>query len=380
MTHGGALTVQDRPGGVRAWLLLLASIGCGHTEPFSTTPPGADQPFDVGPPARLTLNQGPDRGAAWLPDGSGIVYSTQQLGRRDRDVCLALIPPTGGTQRQLTCDLTPTSIDSNDAIESPSPTADGRLAFVSRSSRINAITPNSGSIDLGFLGNPSSRTPLQPLPYTISGGQPHNGASQLRWLSSDRLIYLGERLDYRLRCERCVEWDTMTTGLEAMSIDVSQPGSSPQPIPGTSNASGIAVGAGADEVYYTLAGDARVYRQSLSTGAVAVAYDFGAAGIARDVHVVGNRLAAVVGGRITYGISPAFGPTVWDSGGVLHLVDFEAGTDVLLEGPGLFRRPQISPSGSALVVEVYPLIITGPPIATDTTVSRNGDLYLFGVP
>ncbi len=380
MTHGGALTVQDRPGGVRAWLLLLASIGCGHTEPFSTTPPGADQPFDVGPPARLTLNQGPDRGAAWLPDGSGIVYSTQQLGRRDRDVCLALIPPTGGTQRQLTCDLTPTSIDSNDAIESPSPTADRRLAFVSRSSRINAITPNSGSIDLGFLGNPSSRTPLQPLPYTIPGGQPHNGASQLRWLSSDRLIYLGERLDYRLRCERCVEWDTMTTGLEAMSIDVSQPGSSPQPIPGTSNASGIAVGAGADEVYYTLAGDARVYRQSLSTGAVAVAYDFGAAGIARDVHVVGNRLAAVVGGRITYGISPAFGPTVWDSGGVLHLVDFEAGTDVLLEGPGLFRRPQISPSGSALVVEVYPLIITGPPIATDTTVSRNGDLYLFGVP
>ena len=84
--------MQQQPGRLRAWLLLLASVGCGHTEPFSTNPPGTDAPFDAGPPARLTLNQGPDRGAAWLPDGSGILYSSQQLGRRDHDVCLALIP------------------------------------------------------------------------------------------------------------------------------------------------------------------------------------------------------------------------------------------------------------------------------------------------
>jgi hypothetical protein len=75
----------------------------------------------------------------------------------------------------------------------------------------------------------------------------------------------------------------------------------------------------------------------------------------------------------------------WDSGGVLHVVDLQAGTDVTLDGPGLFRRPQISPSGSAIVAEGYSLIVTqamlpGGEIQSDTTVSERGDLFLFGQP
>jgi len=92
---------------------------------------------------------------------------------------------------------------------------------------------------------------------------------------------------------------------------------------------------------------------------------------------MGTRMAAVVGGRVTYGVDPRFGPTQWDSGGVLHVVDLEAGTDVALDGPGLFRRPQISPAGSGVMVEVYPLLVGG---GGDTTVSRSGDLYLYGQP
>ena len=63
------------------WLALaggaLLVLACGHTEPFSTPPYGTNQPFDPTPPVRLTLNTGPDRGASWLPDGSGILYSAQ---------------------------------------------------------------------------------------------------------------------------------------------------------------------------------------------------------------------------------------------------------------------------------------------------------------
>jgi hypothetical protein len=89
-------------------------------------------------------------------------------------------------------------------------------------------------------------------------------------------------------------------------------------------------------------------------------------------------MAAVVGGRVTYGIDPLFGPTQWDSGGVVHVVDLQSGADVTLDGPGLFRRPQLSPSGAGLVVEVYPLILSGdnPPA---TVVSRRSDLYLYGL-
>lgn len=377
MTQADAVAVRPDARKVHALLLLLPLLGCGHTEPFSTPPTGTDQPFDPRPPVRLTFNLGPDRGAAWLPDGSGILYSSQQLGRRDHDVCLALIPPGGGRQRQLTCDLTPTGADTIDAIESPAPAGDGRLAFVGLSSHLDAIAPGSSGIYLGSVSDPTNRTTLRSVPYSIPGGPLHSGASQLRWLAATRLVYLGERVDFMQHCDRCVEWDTVTTGLNLVSLDVTQPGGTPQVIPSTDNASGLSLGANEDEIYFTLNGDARVYRRTLSTGAVSVAYDFGAAGTARDVHVVGNRMAAVVGGRVTYGVDPRFGPTQWDSGGVLHVVDLQAGSDVMLDGPGLFRRPQMTSSGSGVVVEVYPLLIGG---GGDTTVSRSGDLYLYGQP
>lgn len=377
------LTVQSGFGNLRACLVLLPLVGCGHTEPFSPAPTGTDQPFDIGPPARLTLNRGPDRSPAWLPDGSGILYSAQQLGRRDRDVCLALLPPGGGRQRQLTCDLTPTGADSGDALESPAPAGDGRLAFVGVVSRIGAILPNTAAISLGSVTNPTSYTRLQPVPYSLPGGPGHSGVSQLRWVASDRLLYLAQRVDYQMNCAGC-EWDTLRTGLELVRLDL-EPGSTPQRIPGTEGASGLAVGANEDEIYFTRNGDSRVYRQTLSTGAVSVAHDFGLAGIARDVDVVGRRLAAVVGGRVAHGLNPLFGMTQWDSGGVLHVVDLDTGTDITLEGPGLFRRPRISPSGSAIVAEVYSLIITevprpGLPPLRDTTVSGSGDLFLYGQP
>jgi hypothetical protein len=383
MTQSALLAVRRDPRRLFTPLALLLLLGCGHTEPFASPPTDTDRPFDPTPPVRLTLNQGPDRGAAWLPDGSGILYSAQQLGRIDHDICLALIPPGGGTQRRLTCDLTPTGADSTDALESPAPFSDGRLAFVTVGSRIDAITPPGAAIVVAAVTDPADRTRVQSLPYTAPGERLHSGASQIRWLNSSRLIFLAERVDYHLRCYICVEWDTITTGVDIALLDLTQPGTLPHRIPGTDFASGVSVGGSEDDIYYSLNGDSRVYRQTLSTGAVAVAHDFGPGEAVRDVHVVGNRMAAVVGGRLAYGIDPTFGPTSWDSGGVLHLVDLDGGADVILDPLGLYRRPQISPSGSAVVAEGYPLIITDVPdgsggVRPDTTVSRRGDLFLFG--
>jgi hypothetical protein len=66
---------------------------------------------------------------------------------------------------------------------------------------------------------------------------------------------------------------------------------------------------------------------------------------------------------------------------VLHVVNLQDGTDMILDGPGLFRRPQISPSGSSIVAEVYPLNVVFLPDGTaDTTVSQEADLFSFGQP
>jgi hypothetical protein len=91
-------------------------------------------------------------------------------------------------------------------------------------------------------------------------------------------------------------------------------------------------------------------------------------------------MAVVVGGRVAFAADPSLGPTQWDSGGVVHVVNLQDGTDIILDAPeALSRRPQLSPSGSAVVAEVYPLIISDfvPP---DTIVSPDADLYRFDLP
>jgi hypothetical protein len=360
-------------------LALAAMTACGHTEPFGSRTFDTDQPFDLTPPVQLTLNRGPDRHAAWLPDRSAIFYSTQSLDRPDNDVCLAMLPSGGGRQRALTCELSSNGGTLTEALESAAPAADGRLAFVAATSTIGAVSPADAGLVIGSVRDPAARRVLIPIPYTIPGGRGHNGLSQLRWSGPNRLLYLGESVIILRPCELCPR-DTLRSGLDAVVLDADGI-ASPQAIPGTDYASGVSPGGSEDEVFYTLGGDTRVYRQLLSSGAVDVVHDFGPAGIVRDVHVIGNQMAAVVGGRVNFGTDPSMEPTQWDSGGTLHLVNLQDGSDMIINGPGLFRRPQLSPSGAGIVVEVFSLIITfNPDETSDTTVSRDGNLYLFGQP
>jgi len=362
-----------------AWLL-----GCEHSEPFGSRSFDSDQPFNSSPPIQLTLNRGPDRRAAWLPDGSGMLYSTQLPGRSDHDICLGELPPGGGRQRALTCDLSPTGPQLTEALESAAPFDDGHLAFVAATSPPGAITPDQQALAISRVDDPATRTELFSIPYTIPGRRMHGGLSQLNWLGPDRLVYLGEAVNLIAPCASC-ELDTLRSGLDAVWVSLANGTATRQVIPGSDNASGVSPGNNPDEVYYTLAGDTRVYRQLLATGAVSQVHDFGPAGVARDVHVIGTQLTAVVGGRVHFVDDPTLGPTQWDSGGLIHVIDLANGSDVILDSPpqpSLFRRPRLSPSGAAVVAEAYPLMITPGPVEgiLDTTVSRVGDLFLFGQP
>jgi hypothetical protein len=365
----------------------LLALACGHTDPFSTPPYGVTQPFDPVPPVRLTLNQAADRGPSWLPDGSGILYSTQQLGRADEDVCLAELPAGGGTQRRLVCDLTLRGSDTTNAIESPTVGEAGRLAFVKASSSIGGQNPGRQGVAVAQGLDPASASEVQRIGYDIPGEPQHGAVTHLRWQSATRLAWVGSAVAYRSDCATC-QVDTVVTGLKAVVLDLSAPETPPVAVPGTEYASGVSPGPSADELYYTVGGDGRVFRRVLSSGDVSVVHDFGPGAIVRDVHVVGQRLTAVVGGRVSFSVDPILGPTQWDSGGAVHLVELSSGADVTLGGLGavLFRLPALAPGGDRLVAEGHPLIIkgyidpvTGGP-AADTTVDRAGDLYLFTLP
>jgi hypothetical protein len=362
------------------WLMLGGVLACGHTEPFTPPDTDNDQPFNPSPPVQLTFNQGPDRHPAWLPDGSGLLYSSQQLDTRDNDVCLGLLPPGGGSQRARTCTFSVNGDRITESLEPAAAQEDGRLAYVAATSGVDAVSPEDQSLVLATVADPITRTSLLSIPYTIPGRQSHLGISQLQWLSPDLLVYLGETVILQRPCELCPR-DTLRSGLDAVSLRVD--GGAPEAIPGTDNASGVARGSSADEIYFTLNGDTRVYRRVLSTGDVVVAHDFAGAGITRDVHVSAGRLTAVVGGRVHFVLDPALGAVQYDSGGVVHVLNLSDGSDVaLVDNEGLYRRPRLSPEGTALVAERYPVnvILSPDGVSVDTVVTRNGDLYLFGQP
>jgi hypothetical protein len=270
-------------------------------------------------------------------------------------------------------------LELTNAVTTPALSADGRLAFVQASGSIGGSNPSRAGLMVAPTLDPSSATEVQRIPYTIAGEPQHDDVTDVRWLTADRLVFVGELVAYQRACSFC-HLDTITTGLKVVVLDLVTAGTLPVTLPGTEFASGVSPG-GTDEVYYTVGGDTRVFRRVLSSGAVDVVHDFGAAGIARDVHVVGSRLAAVVGGRVSYDVDPVLGPVQRDSGGEIHVVDLSTGADVALDGPGLFRHPALAPAASRLVAEGYPLIIEDLGGGKkDTTVSRSGDLYLFDTP
>jgi hypothetical protein len=356
-------------------LCLVASApACSHTEPF-TNPETGEQPFDPGPPARLTVNPAHDGSPSWLADGSAILYSTQQLDRADGDVCLGELPPTGGQQRRLVCDI-PGNGASTDAAQSSTASADGRIALLSAGNgNIGGTSPVF--LDLAFLPTLDALDAqrVRALPLTPTGGSSQDYAGHLRWLTPDALVYVGQHFDVKRDCPACI-LDTVLTSTEVTTLTVD--GMTATAVPGTELATGVAPILDGTAILYTLPNDTRIYRRVLAGGEVTVVHDFGPAGVARDVHAVGNRVIAVVGGRVAFSEDPRFGPVQWDSGGVVHVLDLGQPSSTRLDTPGrLYRRPALSPDSTRIVAEGYPLTITGPVDAPDTTVGRSADLYLF---
>jgi WD40 repeat protein len=345
--------------------LALALAGCGHSAAFVAPRTGSDRPFAGGSPRRLTFNLGDDYAPAWLPDASGIVYALVRLDTPHAERCLGWLAATGGTRSRVVCDRAPGYSDSVTVFEEPAVAADGRLAYVASRSAIGKIAPDRSALVLGTIAAPTDVRLLRSIPYTAPNGTPHDAITQVHWLDTHSLVYLAERVDYPRPCSSCRP-DTLRTGLEIVRLDLSGGPAALQVVPGTSYATGVAPGESADVIYYTLVGESRVHRRVISSGTDSVVHDF-ATGIARDVTVVGARLAAVVGGNVSLAYDSVLGhPVQRDGGGPLYLVDLASGAETVLPGPpALFHRPVLAPAGKQLVA---------------AAVAANLDLWVFDLP
>lgn len=358
-------------------LLVAAPLlaACGHETPFAAEDPRVTGPRTSASPIRLTYNDGDDRTAAWLPDGSGIIYSSERLDLRDGDRCLNHLPAGGGAVQREMCARGAGQQDSTHRFEAPAVSAGGRIAFLRAVSTIGLQKGPAMHLMLGLADDPASASPVTIVPYAAPGGRTHGNVSHLVWLNESRLVFLGEDLFYQ---GSTFLPDTFTTGLEIVRVETA-PDVSFSIVPGTEYASSVAGGGDDDTIVYTLGGDSRVFRQSLASGAVSVLHDFGAAGIARDVQLHGATLVAIVGRSVLFQFEDAHGMVQRDEGGDLHVVDLAAGTSVVHSRPDvLFRRPAISPDGTALVVEVSPFapVHVGPDSEFNAT-NHRPDLWLF---
>jgi hypothetical protein len=326
--------------------------GCSHGEPFTPADQGTDAPFATGSPRRLTFSPGDDRTPAWLPDGSGIIYSSERLDRRDADRCLRVLPPDGGSIRRTICNPIAVYDDSTDRYESPAVNAEGRIVFYRAVSWIGLQKGPQLRLMLGRIEDPASAVEVTRVPYFATNGKVHSNVAQIRWLSASRFVYLAEELFYE---GSTFYPDTFTTGRDIVHGEVTGETATLTVVHGTDDASSVAAGDDGDTIYFTLGGDTRVYRRTLSSGEQAVVFDFGAAGIARDVQVHGSTLVAVVGRSVHWSEEAAHGWTQRDEGGDLAVVDLTTGVVTLHSyEETLFRRPAISPDGTRVVVEASP--------------------------
>jgi hypothetical protein len=331
----------------RAALALIVLSGCGHGDPFSSRYRPEDGPREATAPTRLTLSPGEDQFPSWTPDGNAILYSFVDPVTGDR--CLGRMPGGGGQVTAVRCPADDPANDSLDQAIEPMMRGDGQVAWIQLHSAPERQIHDGGSFFVGPFDATRPARRVWHFPYLATTGTVHLGATNVRWLPGERVLYLG--IDYLIRavCFGCKP-DTVVIGREVMLLDASQPTPAPVPIAGTAEATSVWPTTDSTGFYYTLAGDTRVWRRDLEGSSPIVVHDFEDRGIVRDVSIAGQRLAAVVGGKVSYGFEESIGLRQIDSGGVLTTVDLGSGEETIM-GLAFYRRAVISPDGRHLVAE-----------------------------
>ncbi len=327
-----------------------------------------------GSPAQITHNLFQDVHPSWLPDGSGIIYTFQKSPVENRDQCLAILPPDGGTRVTELCSTSVGHLDSTEVYGSSAVSTTGQLAYSYAQSTPFQLAPDASQLRVAPLTNPQDFTVVHTMPLDVEGTKV-DGVGDLHWLSDTRLVYLAEAILYT--SQGGASRDTTISGLAVVIIDLP---SFPAPVlvPGTMTATAVSLGEAPETIVYTLAGDSRVYRRELTTGATTVLHDFGILGIARDPVIHDGQLLAVVGGFVSFTIHPQLGGIQTDLGGPLYQVDLATGQQGQLPDggvPRVFRHPAVSPTG-AVTAEAHALTIAGGFIFVDAI----ADLVLYAAP
>lgn len=336
--------------------LLLAA--CSHSEPFTAPDEPLEGPLNPAVPVRLTYADGGPTAPIWTQDGDTIVYSYTRRGGGftvEMEGCLALLPAAGGSIRREICSRSVFPNQAGDFFDLPALSPAGQLAFF-HDGQPAAQGTGAEAILVAPFDAPSSYTLVRTFPFQADVF--YVAPTSLRWLDATRLVFVGIAEEQYTPCGPCNPI-LVRYGRAVLMADASAPGVVGV-VPGTQFATSVTGGESSDIIYYTLANDARIYRQALSSGEITTAHDFGAPAIARDVAFAGGRLVVIVDGSVPVypdDIGVIQGP---NAGGTPYVVVPGSGQAQAVPVPTAmwFRRPALSPDGSTLVAEGAQLQIT----------------------
>lgn len=361
------------PGTLPLVLLLASLTACGHSEPFTTAPVNeGDGPLGVSQPVRLTYSSGMDHIASFSPDGKTLFYSFQDLlpapplvpARPDVDRCIGWMAAGGGVRHDL-CRLDATGLDSTDAWEQASLGADGALLYAEYTSAIRSLTIRRGALRLGTLENPWPGQVLLSTP-TVVGGLSFDHFGAIRWASpSTFYVQVHDRSLFGNPYNEA-KVDTIAYGVGILRGDLSAGGAVFTPVAGTDSASGFALSAGRDSIYFTRLDDAALYVVPAAGGPRRAVYSVAGSTprlILREATRVGNQIAVVSQqyqqrDYIKYPPEPAYGLKpgsvillIRPSDGTRSVVDSALGAQGALGTVAAFGAVEASPDGCRLVVE-----------------------------
>lgn len=268
-------------------VLALAVAACEHAQPFAVPYAEPNVPYDSAFPRRLTFNAADDVAPAWLPDGSGIIYS-YQTPQPDSEQCLGILPAEGGHLTWSACPLSPPlATDSTRVLTQPAVGPAGVLVYLRERKLLSERGFTFKDLVVATLGLPVPGRVVLSLAYWAPDSLLHVAVRDVQWLSAQTLVWVA-----------IVDTNAGPPPVpsEIVRFDMSTTPARMTVLGGTGGASSLAVDSGG-ALYYTLGGDSRVYRY-LEGEPPDTVYDFGAAGPPIDVQVRGSVLVANVNGGL----------------------------------------------------------------------------------
>ena len=129
---------------------------CEHTEPFRPDDGGTSGPLNPGPPVQVTFSPGQDLIPAWLPDGSGFVYTAERRDRADHDRCFAFMPVAAGTISRYACGTV--AADDSINVYDEAAIRDDSIAYVRASTErfLPGLGPDRQELVIAPLANPTA--------------------------------------------------------------------------------------------------------------------------------------------------------------------------------------------------------------------------------